>query len=104
MRGYYSEADEIEKPKKKAYVHEEYYGMGEHEQPELHIYQAKEGGDFVVWLNTGTADHDGLCIGSGPTRHEAIRDAVAVLEWAEGILQGPPPMFRMPTRRIVDNN
>jgi hypothetical protein len=98
MRGYYREDEEIEKPKKKDVAHEEYHGMGERESPELHIYQDKHDSEFVVWLNTGTADHDGLCIGSGPSRQEAVASAVAVLEWAERVLQGPPPLFKMPTR------
>lgn len=65
-------------------------------QPALHVFgfdvaHGRERTEWAVWLNTGVADFDGLCIGIGPTRDAAVADAVKVLEWAEGVLQGPPP-------------
>ncbi len=59
-------------------------------QPELHVYQDGHTGEWTVWLNTGIADHDGLCVGHGTTRDEAVADAVSVLEWGADVLQGTP--------------
>ena len=41
----------------------------------LHVYMNGPA-DFEVWLDIeGGANHDGLCIGSGPTESEAYSDA-----------------------------
>jgi hypothetical protein len=81
-------------PMKKTEKNEERYGHPDKGQPELHLYEDDHTGEWSVWLNTGIADHDGLCIGHGKTRDEAIADAVGVVEWAETELQGPPPELR----------
>lgn len=80
---------EIEKAKPKR-PSGEFYGMPPHAQPELHVYREDDGG-YAVWLNTGVANFDGLCIGTGASRQAAITEAVAVAEWIENMLQGPPP-------------
>jgi hypothetical protein len=50
----------------------------------------REGRDeYIVWLNTGVSDFDGLVIGSGYTRDEAVADAVGMLEAAASALQQP---------------
>jgi hypothetical protein len=90
MLGYYDRASEVEKvkPLPNEERHSPELANG---QPELHIYGSSEDG-WQVWLNTGVADHDGLCLAAGEmTRDEAIAVAVHTLEWAEGVLQGPPP-------------
>jgi hypothetical protein len=73
---------------------QEHHAMDESGQPKLHVFQ-QDGPprpyEWAVWLNTGVSDFDGLCIGIGATRDEAIADAVKVLEWATERLQGPPP-------------
>jgi hypothetical protein len=46
--------------------------------------------DWQVWLNTEVADFDGLCIGSGSTRDEALAVAVKALEAVVDFLQQPP--------------
>lgn len=79
-------------PPKQKELNEERYEHPDKGQPELHVYEDNHTGEWCVWLNTGIADHDGLCIGHGSTRQEAIADAVNVVEWAEGELQGPPPL------------
>jgi hypothetical protein len=57
----------------------------------LHIFQdGGDGGDWVVWLNTEVSDFDGLVIGIGKTRDEAVAQAVAVVECIERTLQGGP--------------
>jgi hypothetical protein len=58
----------------------------------VHIFQDAEfGGGWCVWLNTEVSDFDGLCIGLGKSRDEAVRDAVSVLKAATEALQGPSP-------------
>lgn len=95
MRGYYRQEDEIEKPKPKNPKRaEEHYPAPDGGQPELHIVKDLTDGvvtDVEVWLNTGTADYDGMCIGAGETRDDAIAQAVRSLEWIVATLQGPPP-------------
>ena len=44
---------------------------------DLHI--VGEQGDVEVWLNTKVADFDGIAIGGGETRGEAVRDAIETL-------------------------
>jgi hypothetical protein len=44
--------------------------------------------DFEVWLNTDISDFDGLCIGCGQTRQDAVNDAVSVLRQALQKLTG----------------
>lgn len=87
----------IERMKRKE-PNEERYQHPDHGQPELHVYQDAHSGEWSVWLNTGISDNDGLCIGHGSTRDEAVADAVNVVEWAEGELQGPPPALRTRVR------
>lgn len=48
----------------------------------IHIL-SEQPNDFEVWLNTDAGDFDGLCIGYGESRDEAITSALAVLE--EGV-------------------
>lgn len=36
--------------------------------------------DYEVWLNTDVGDFDGLCIGCGQTREEAVAGAVAAFD------------------------
>lgn len=70
-------------------------------QPELHLVEDPDG-HWEVWLNTGVSDYDGLVIGVGDTRDDAIRDAVGVAEWAERELQQPaPPVDRATLLRRV---
>ena len=45
----------------------------------------------AVWLNTTVANFDGLVVAIGDSRQAAVTRAVAVLEKALEILQGPPP-------------
>lgn len=47
---------------------------------ELHI--TGQHGDIEVWLNTEVADFDGVCIGGGESRQEAVTDGIAILERA----------------------
>lgn len=84
---------EVERRK---YAHSEHYTPDTAGQPELHIVQRQEEEDFEVWLNTGIGDDDGLLIGIGRTRQEAVTSAHAVIEWLEGVLQGPPPVLKFP--------
>ena len=35
--------------------------------------------DDTIWLDTDIGERDGLCIGTGATRDEAIRDAIGEL-------------------------
>lgn len=44
------------------------------------------GGGWEVWLNRASVDFDGLVIGTGETRDEAIAEAVRALEAAEAHL------------------
>ena len=55
----------------------------------LHVFRDSDG-EWCVWLNTETADFDGLCVSVGSTRDEAIADAVRVFEAAVEKLQEPP--------------
>lgn len=86
--------DEIEKTRKKGkLLHETRQTHTDAEgrpNGELHIFEERDGG-FRVWINTGVADFDGICIGTGLTYDQAIADAVEVVEWMESMLQGPPP-------------
>lgn len=45
----------------------------------IHIRRENEN-DWEVWLNTTVSDFDGLCVGSGVSRAQAIADAVELLE------------------------
>lgn len=45
----------------------------------IHI-SSDDPNDFQVWLNTDVGDFDGLCIGCGPTRANAVAQAIGVLE------------------------
>lgn len=49
---------------------------------EVHIFSYDDGNLFEVWLDTDIAEQDGLCIGVGPTRYEAIVSAAEDLEEA----------------------
>lgn len=53
----------------------------------LHI--AKRDGFYEVWLNTEAEDFDGLHIGEGQGRNEAVANAVRALERAIESLQQP---------------
>lgn len=53
----------------------------------LHVFQDIDD-VWVVWLNTEASDFDGLILGMGGTRDEAVAQAVAVMESAERLLQG----------------
>lgn len=55
----------------------------------LHVFQEDED-TWSAWLNTETQDFDGLCLGTGKTRSEAVTEAVKTLETATDLLQGPP--------------
>lgn len=57
----------------------------------LHVYrQGGATGEWEVWLNTETADFDGLCVAVGSTYAAAVAEAVTVFERAAELLQGPP--------------
>lgn len=47
---------------------------------ELHVIGSTD--DVEVWLNTEVADFDGICIGGGESRKQAIADAITTLEQA----------------------
>lgn len=47
-------------------------------------------GQWTVWLNTEVSTFDGLCIGIGDTRQEAVQQATTTLERALTILQENP--------------
>lgn len=57
----------------------------------LHI--AEREGFYEVWLNTEVSDFDGIHIGEGETRGEALADAIKTLETAIVALRQPkdPP-------------
>ena len=40
----------------------------------IHVFQESDG--WEIWLDTDIAEHDGLCVGTGPTRTDALTDAV----------------------------
>lgn len=50
----------------------------------LHV--TGEDGDVEVWLNAGV-DFNGLAIGGGESRAEAVRDAIETLERALRVLR-----------------
>lgn len=66
---------------------EERYAHPNNEQPAIHVFKDDWSGNWVVWLNTGVSDCDGLVIGCGATRDEAVGSAVGVAEWVERTLQ-----------------
>lgn len=43
--------------------------------------------DWEVWVNTPVADFDGICVGGGMSRTDAIVDAVRTLELAAARLR-----------------
>lgn len=43
--------------------------------------------DWEVWVNTPVADFDGICVGGGVNRTDAIVDAVRTLELATARLR-----------------
>lgn len=45
----------------------------------IHI-SADSDDDWNVWLNTDVDDFDGLCIGCGQSRKEAVAEAISVLD------------------------
>lgn len=45
----------------------------------IHIL-SEQPNDFEVWLNTDVGDFDGLCIGCGQSRQEAVAGAINVLD------------------------
>lgn len=59
--------------------------VGDHS---VHVYE--QDGVWHVWLNTEIADFDGVCLGVGPTRDEAVSRAVRSLEACVAALQEPP--------------
>jgi len=59
-----------------AELQEERYEIAGHG---VHIAQRFEN-QWTVWLNTELQDYDGLCIGCGDTRQEAVTQAVMTLE------------------------
>lgn len=73
---------------------EEHHPIGQTGQPALHIFGDEDDG-YEVWINTGVCDFDGICVGCGATRQEAIADAVLALERGVELLQGPPPALRL---------
>lgn len=52
----------------------------------VHIRQEIGGPDFQVWLNTEAMDFDGLCVGSGWSREQAIDDALETFEQCLAVL------------------
>jgi len=55
--------------------------QGEHlELDSNQIHISNEDGNWWVWLNTDVGDFDGLCIGCGQSRKEAIDDAIGVFD------------------------
>lgn len=56
----------------------------------IHVYE--DNACWYVWLNTEVQDFDGLCLGTGSTRNDAIEDAVAALEGIIEALQRPAPL------------
>lgn len=56
----------------------------------LHIFSERD--EWFMWLNTGVADFDGVCIGTGDSRQEAAQDAADALEKALEVLNGPAPL------------
>jgi hypothetical protein len=44
------------------------------------------GGEYDVWLNA-ELDYDGVCVGSGATRDDAVADARATMEGALAALR-----------------
>jgi hypothetical protein len=58
-------------------------GTGEERQVEggyhLHIFEDEGGAGWAVWFNTEVSNFDGLCIGTGTTRAEALQVATNVL-------------------------
>ena len=58
----------------------------------VHVFQNFRGSStWSVWMNTEAADFDGLCIGLGSSRDNAIWHAVEALEAIVDFLQSPPP-------------
>jgi predicted RNA-binding Zn-ribbon protein involved in translation (DUF1610 family) len=72
------------------YIGSEYYAFGPEEEPTIHIFRGGHE-EFSVWLNPTSVPEDGLCIGQGKTRNDAVAEAVTALEWALEMLQGPAP-------------
>jgi hypothetical protein len=61
-------------------------------EPCLHVFHE---GDWQVWLNPYRFGHpDGLCVGTGDTRDEAVANAVKTLEEMTALLQQPWPKSR----------
>lgn len=52
------------------------------------FYLCGKRGDVEVWLNRGAHNYDGLAIGGGESRAQAIADAIVTLERAVGVLKG----------------
>jgi hypothetical protein len=62
----------------------------------LHVYLDAPG-EWAVWLNTEIENFDGLCIGLGDTRDNAIAAAVTTLADAIVALQQHPTFQARPT-------
>lgn len=67
----------------KKLLHDERIDFGDNE---IHVV-SESANDFEVWLNTPIADFDGLCIGCGETREQAVKDAAIALEQASKALR-----------------
>jgi hypothetical protein len=95
MRGYYERSSEVARREEHNAPrhHEERHPVGEkpdRSQPQLHIFQSVN--DWHVWLNTGIADNDGICLAIGPDRQAAVQEAANVAEAMLAALNGPPPL------------
>ena len=45
----------------------------------INVVHDVDGEDYEVWLDTGVAAEDGICIGAGATEDVALRDARCTL-------------------------
>ena len=58
----------------------------------LNIIEERDGG-VEIWIDAPGADLDGIIVGIGATRAEAITDAVRTLEALTEQLQSPPEVW-----------
>ena len=68
-------------------MNEERYRTDHHE---VVIFSDKSAADWDVWLEPFDGERDGVCIGGGSSRDEAVQVAVNALEAALAILQETP--------------
>lgn len=57
---------------------------------DIHIWSGSAGTEWDVWLEPNDGDRDGLCLGGGKSRDEAVAVAVDALESALRTLQETP--------------